>query len=116
MKAQFNLIKSANQNIKINFKILKSIKNKNKFKSYTYNKVPIFEYSILIDNSQIDVFLCPSNKLLSLFHKNVMGSFIHNYSIKFEASKVDIFNELNIWSILSLYGFVIRYKLPAINK
>ena len=53
----------------------------------------IFDYLISINNSQIDVFLCPSNKLLSLFHKNVMGSFIHDYSIKFEASQVDIFCE-----------------------
>jgi len=93
MKAQFNLIKSPNQNIKISFKILKSFRNKKKFKSYTYNKVSIFEYSILFDNSQIDVSLCPSNKLLSLFHKNAMGSFIHDYSLKFEASQVDIFCE-----------------------
>ena len=93
MKAQFSLIKSPNQNIKISFKILKSIRNKKKFKSYTYNKVSIFDYSILIDNSQIDVVLCPSNKLISLFHINVMGSFIHDYSLKFEASQVDIFCE-----------------------
>ena len=53
----------------------------------------IFDYSILLDNSQINVFLYPSNKLLSLFHKSVMGSFIHNYSLKFEASQVDIFCE-----------------------
>ena len=53
----------------------------------------IFDYLISINNSQIDVFLCPTNKLLSLFHKNVMGSFIHDYSIKFEASQVDIFCE-----------------------
>ena len=31
------------------------------------------------------------------------------------ASKVDNFIELNILSILSLYGLVIKYKLPAIN-
>ena len=48
MKAQFNLIKSANQNIKISFKILKSITNKKKFKPFSYNKESIFDYSILI--------------------------------------------------------------------
>ena len=78
MRAQFNLIKSPNQNIKISFKFLKSIKNKKKFKSYTYNKKSIFDYLISINNSQIDVSLCPSNKLLSLFNKNVMGSFIQH--------------------------------------
>ena len=93
MKAQFNLIKSANQNIKISFKILKLIRNKKKFKSYSYNKVSIFDYLISIDNSQIDVFLCPNNKSLSLFHKNIMGSFMHDYSVKFEAARVDIFSE-----------------------
>ena len=90
MKAQFNLIKSPNQNIKIIFKILKSIRNKKKFKSYSYNKVSIFDYSIEINNSQIDVFLCPKNKSLSLFYKNIIGSFIHDYSNKFEVSQVDI--------------------------
>ena len=93
MKAQFNLIKSPNQNIKISFKILKSIRNNKKFKSYSYNKLSIFVYSISINNSQIDISLCPSSKLLSSFHKNVMGSFIYDYSIKFEASQVDIFSE-----------------------
>ena len=90
MKAQFNLIKSANQNIKISFKILKSITNKKKFKPYSYNKKTIFNYSISLNNSQIDISIHPSFKTLSLFHKNVMGSFMHDYSVKFEASQVDI--------------------------
>ena len=90
MKAQFNLIKSANQNIKISFKILKSITNKKKFKSFSYNKESIFDYLISLNNSQIDISIHPSFKTLSLFHKNVMGSFMHDYSVKFEASQVDI--------------------------
>ena len=90
MKAQFNLIKSANQNIKISFKILKSISNKKKFKPFSYNKESIFDYSISLNNSQIDISIHPSFKTLSLFHKNVMGSFMHDYSVKFEASQVDI--------------------------
>jgi len=90
MKAQFNLIKSANQSIKISFKILKSISNKKKFKPFSYNKETIFDYSISLNNSQIDISIHPSFKTLSLFHKNVMGSFIHDYSVKFEASQVDI--------------------------
>jgi leucyl aminopeptidase len=93
MKAQFNLIKSPNQNIKISFKIIKSIQNRKKFNSYSYNKKSIFDYLTLINNSQIDVTMCPSNKLLSLFNKNVMGAFIHDYSIKYEASQIDIFCE-----------------------
>ena len=90
MKAQFNLIKSANQNIKISFKVLKSITNKKKFKPFSYNKESIFDYLILINNSQIDISIHPSIKPLSQFHKNVMGSFMHDYSVKFEASQVDI--------------------------
>ena len=90
MKAQFNLIKSANQNIKISFKILKSITNQKKFKSFSYNKESIFDYFISLNNSQIDISIHPSFKTLSLFHKNVMGSFMHDYSVKFEASQVDI--------------------------
>ena len=94
MKAQFNLIKSANQSIKISFKILRSIsKNKKNFKSFSYNQASIFDYSISINNSQFDVIICPSIKLLSVFHKNVMGSFIYDYSIKFEASQIEIFCE-----------------------
>ena len=93
MKAQFNLIKSPNQNIKISFEILKSFSNKKKFKSYLYNKEPIFNYLISINNSQIDVSICPSIKLLSLFHQSLIGSFIHDYSVKFEVSQVDIISE-----------------------
>ena len=93
MKAQFNLIKSANQNIKITFNVLKSISNKNKFKSYSYNKESIFIYHISINNSQINVSICPVPKSLSLFQKTVVGSFIFNYSIKFEVSQVNIICE-----------------------
>ena len=93
MKAQFNLIKSANQSIKISFKILRSIPNKKNFKSFSYNNVSIFDYSISINNSQLDVIICPSIELLSLFHKNVMGSFIYDCSVKFEVSQVDVFCE-----------------------
>src|SRR6056300_1919792 len=93
MKAQFNLIKSANQSIKISFKILSSFKNKRNFKSFSYNKISIFDYSILINNSQFDVVICPTIKLLSLYHKNVIGSFMHDYSIKFEASQVNVYCE-----------------------
>ena len=90
MKAQFNLIKSANQNIKITFKILNSISSKNNFKSFSYNKELIFNYSIAVIYSQIDVSLCLAVKSLSQFKKNVIGSFIIDYSTKFEASQVDI--------------------------
>ena len=48
---------------------------------------------ISINNSKIDISLYPSIKSLSQFHKNVMGSFIYDYSIKFEASQIDIFCE-----------------------
>ena len=90
MKAQFNLLKSPNQNIKINFKVLNSVRNYKKFKSYSYNQELIFEYLISINNSQLEVLLSPSIKSLSLFHKNIMGSFIHDCSVKFEASQVVI--------------------------
>ena len=90
MKAQFNLIKSANQNIKIRIKILKSITNKKKFKQFSYNKESIFNYLISLNNSHIDISICPSSKPLSQFHKNIMGSFVHDYSVKFEAFQVDI--------------------------
>ena len=84
------------RDVKISFEILKSIRNNRKFKSYYHNKVSIFDYSISINNSQIDVSLCPNHKLLSLFYKNLIGSFIHDYSIKFEASQVDIFAKIKI--------------------
>ena len=90
MSAQFNLIKLPNQNIKICFVILKSISNKKKFKSFSYNKEPIFNYLISINNSQIDISIHPSVNLLTQFHKKAMGSFMYDYSVKFEASKVDI--------------------------
>ena len=90
MKAQFNLIKSANQNIKISFKILNSISNKKNIKSFSYNKELIFNYSVSLTNSQIDVSLFLAIKSLSQFQKTVIGSFIMDYSTKFEASQVNI--------------------------
>ena len=90
MNAQFNLIKSANQNIKISFEILKSITNKKKFKTFSYNKESIFYFSISLNNSQIHISMHLTVKPLSKFHQNVMGSFMHDYSVKFEASQVDI--------------------------
>ena len=93
MKAQFNSIKSGNQSIKISFKLFKSFSNNNKLKSFSYNQESIFKYLISINNSKIDISLYPSIKSLSQFHKNVMGSFIYDYSIKFEASQIDIFCE-----------------------
>ena len=90
MKAQFNLIKSANQNIKITFKILNSISNKKNFKSFSYNKELIFNYSVSLTNSQIDLSLFLAIKSLSQFQKTVIGSFIMDYSTKFEASQVNI--------------------------
>ena len=90
MKVQFNLIKSANQNIKISFKILKSISNKNKFKPLTYNKEEIFSYLISLNNSKINISIYPSIKPISQFQINFIGAFIHDHSVKFEASHVDI--------------------------
>jgi len=90
MKAQFNLIKSANQNIKITYKILNSISNKKNFKSFSYNKELIFNYSVSLINSQIDISLFLAIKSLSQFQKTVIGSFIMDYSTKFEVSQVNI--------------------------
>jgi len=90
MRAQFNLIKSRNQNIKISFKILKSISNKNKFKPLTYNKEAIFSYLISLNNSKINISIYPSIKPISQFQINFIGAFIHDHSVKFEASHVDI--------------------------
>ena len=93
MKVQFNSIKSSNQNIKVSFEILKSLPNKKKFKSFTYNQVSIFNYIISINNSQIITSIYLTKKSPSQFNKNVMGSFIYDQSIKFDASQVDIICE-----------------------
>ena len=58
MNVQFNSIKSANQNIKIVFNIVKSIPKKNSSKSFSYDKESIFNYSTYISDSQIEVSLC----------------------------------------------------------
>ena len=90
MKVQFNSIKSANQNIKIVFNIVKSIPKKNSSKSFSYDKESIFNYSTYISDSQMEVSLCLSLKSPSKFQKTVIGSFIIDYSTKFEASQVNI--------------------------
>ena len=91
MKTQFNLIKSANQNIKICFHIIKSTKDNREFKSFLYDRKKIFSYFISVKNSQIDISLCPLIKLPNLFQKTVMGSFMYDCAIKFEATEVNIF-------------------------
>ena len=86
MKAQFNLIKSANQNIKVNVEVLNLLKDKSKFKSFIYNEIKIFNYSISVNKSQILIKICPLKKLPNHFDRCVIGSFIYDHSIKFEAS------------------------------
>jgi leucyl aminopeptidase len=116
MRAQFNLIKSRNQNIKISFKILKSIKNKNKFKSQSYNKESIFSYLISLNNSKINISIYPSIKPISQFHKNFIGAFIYDNSVKFEVSQVDIDCEYQNFLDNVILGFQQKDYIYSIYK
>jgi leucyl aminopeptidase len=116
MKAQFNLIKSANQNIKISFKILNSILNKKNYKSFSYNKELIFNYFISISDSQISVSLCPVIKSLSQFQKTVIGSFVIDCSTKFEASQVNIMCDDKILLDNIVLGFKQKDFIYSIYK
>ena len=90
MKAQFNLIKLANQNIKISAEIADSFKEKKGFSLFSYNKLNIFNYLVTVNKSQIIIKICLIKKSTSHFDRSVIGSFIYDYSIKFEASTIEI--------------------------
>jgi len=90
MKAQFNLIKLANQNIKISAEIANSFKEKKGFSLFSYNKLNIFNYLVTVNKSQIIIKICLIKKPTSHFDRSVIGSFIYDYSIKFEASTIEI--------------------------
>ena len=116
MKVQFNSIKSSNQNIKASFEILKSLSNKKKVKSFLYNQESIFNYMISMNNSQIVISIYPTKKLLSQFNKNVIGSFIYDYSTKFEASQVNIICEdLNFLDNV-IFGFKQKDFIYSVYK
>jgi len=116
MKVQFNSIKSSNQNIKASFEILKSLSKKKKVKSFLYNQVSIFNYMISMNNSQIVISIYPTKKLLSQFNKNVIGSFIYDYSTKFEASQVNIICEdLNFLDNV-IFGFKQKDFIYSVYK
>ena len=89
MKAQFNLIKQSNQNIKLKFQLLESKKNLKNFNSFKYNNTSIFEYHTFIKNSEI-IIQIHNYKLATYFQNIVIGSFIQTTSMKFEATNVEI--------------------------
>ena len=76
----------------------------------------IFDYLISINNLQIDISIHLSVKSPSQFYKNVMGSFMHDYSVKFEAFQVDIICEDENLLDSVIFGFQQKDYIYSIYK
>ena len=88
MKAQFNSINLSNQSIKLNVSLDEKKSNKKDLSNYTYNKVIIFNYSINLQNSQINLNIYNKTSNKSYFHKIVLGSFVYQTAVKFSSSTI----------------------------
>ena len=116
MKAQFNSINLPNQSIKLSVYISNKPSKKKGLKQYSYNKINIFKYEFILENSQyiLNIFLV--NLSLSHFHKTIIGSFIYNNSIKHSVSKIDINTKNRKDLDLSVYGFLQKDFIYSIYK
>ncbi len=116
MKAQFNSINLSNQSIKLNVSLDEKKSNKKDLSNYTYNKVIIFNYSINLQNSQINLNIYNKTSNKSYFYKIVLGSFVYQTAVKFSSSTI-IVNSKNKSDIDSLvFGFLQKDYIYSIYK
>ena len=90
MKLQFNSIKSAKQSIKILFEISSSTNSDKGLTNFYYNKEVIFQHRFAIVQSKIFFKIIFDNTVSIPFHNQLIGSFIYDNSIKFNASNIEI--------------------------
>ena len=116
MKAQFNSINLSNQSIKLNVSLDEKKSNKKDLSNYTYNKVIIFNYSINLQNSQINLNIYNKTSNKSYFYKIVLGSFVYQTAVKFSSSTI-IVNSKNKSDLDSLvFGFLQKDYIYSIYK
>ena len=116
MKAQFNSINLSNQSIKLNVSLDEKKSNKKDLSNYTYNKVIIFNYSINLQNSQINLNIYNKTLNKSYFYKIVLGSFVYQTAVKFSSSTI-IVNSKNKSDLDSLvFGFLQKDYIYSVYK
>ncbi len=116
MKAQFNSINLSNQSIKLNVSLDEKKSNKKDLSNYTYNKVIIFNYSINLQNSQINLNIYNKTSNKSYFYKIVLGSFVYQTAVKFSSSII-IVNSKNKSDLDSLvFGFLQKDYIYSLYK
>ena len=116
MKAQFNSINLSNQSIKLNVSLDEKKSNKKDLSNYTYNKVIIFNYSINLQNSQINLNIYNKTSNKSYFYKIVLGSFVYQTAVKFSSSTI-IVNSKNKSDLDSLvFGFLQKDYIYSLYK
>ena len=116
MKAQFNSINLSNQSIKLNVSLDEKKSNKKDLSNYTYNKVIIFNYSINLQNSQINLNIYNKTSNKSYFYKIVLGSFVYQTAVKFSSSTI-IVNSKNKSDLDSLvFGFLQKDYIYSVYK
>ncbi len=116
MKAQFNSINLSNQSIKLNVSLDEKKSNKKDLSNYTYNKVIIFNYSINLQNSQINLNIYNKTSNKSYFYKIVLGSFVYQTAVKFSSSII-IVNSKNKSDLDSLvFGFLQKDYIYSVYK
>ena len=116
MKAQFNSINLSNQSIKLNVSLDEKKSNKKDLSNYSYNKVIIFNYSINLQNSQINLNIYNKTSNKSYFYKIVLGSFVYQTAVKFSSSII-IVNSKNKSDLDSLvFGFLQKDYIYSVYK
>ena len=90
MKVQFNSIKSAKQSIKILFEIVSPSNSDKNLSNFFYNKEAIFKYRFAIVQSKIFFKIIFDNTVSCPFHNQLIGAFVYDNSIKFNASNIEI--------------------------
>ena len=116
MKAQFNSINLSNQSIKLNVSLDEKKSNKKDLSNYTYNKVIIFNYSINLQNSQINLNIYNKTSNKSYFYKIVLGSFVYQTAVNYSSSTI-IVNSKNKSDLDSLvFGFLQKDYIYSVYK
>ena len=116
MKAQFNLINKPNQSIKLSVNLRIKNSNKKGLSEYSYNKVKIFNYSIMLNNSHVVVDIYTKVSLDNHFNKTVIGSFIYDTSLKYSASEITVIAENKLDLETCVYGFLKKDFIYSIYK
>ncbi len=90
MKAQFNLINIPNQSIKLSAYLNDKPSKKKDLRAYSYNKIKIFQYSLILKGSEYIINIYPEKIKINHFNKIVLGSFLYDNSIKYSISELII--------------------------